>query len=74
VCFYTYYEGLFRGIYLGKNYHSLNWGMEVDEVIELEMNFSKGTMLVGLRNNKECTEEVNIKFLLTENQNTYFFI
>ena len=53
---YTYFDGCFRGIYYRTKYIPLNWGMEINEVVEMEINMAEGVLRIGLRRQKQVSE------------------
>lgn len=56
VCLYTYYQGYFRGLYVRGKYFPLEWSINVNEIIEVEINLTKGTMTMGLAKSKHAQE------------------
>ena len=60
VCMYTYFDGFFRGLYVRGDYHPLDWGMELNEIMEITVNMTEGSFVVSL-NNQKSAKEVDIK-------------
>lgn len=59
---YTYYDGMFRGIYISGKYCPLNWTIKENEIVDIEINLTKNTLTFGLRE-KENSYEVDIRHL-----------